>query len=357
MDATGVLTWVKDDPGAEGPFDGAVELADKLAASPRVASCVAEHWYRFAMGRGTSAPADGCNLAQVSASFVAAGGDVTELLVAIVRSDAFRYRPGEPLIPPEPVDETDPALVIPVPKPTDELPPIEVPPGDPIPKSPIGFWDSVQDNGLVSGWALDPNQPSYELFIIVRVDGQTVEPYPRADLPRPDVNQVTGYVGDHGFRFVLPSSALDGKPHSIELIAVDVNDSPNFQLVGSPKTFQVSSALPRGFVDSVASATAGGWAYDPDSPTKPLTVRLYLDAPSWSGGALLGETTTTGSRPDVIAAFALPAESLPGWSFTMPAWALDGKAHVVYAEGVDSGSGTADFIEPTGGKAWTGGTP
>ena len=60
---------------------------------------------------------------------------------------------------------------------------------------------------------------------MVRVDGQTVEPYPRADLPRPDVNQVTGYVGDHGFRFVLPSSALDGKPHTIELIAVDVGVS------------------------------------------------------------------------------------------------------------------------------------
>ncbi|MBT9560065.1 MAG: DUF1588 domain-containing protein [Myxococcales bacterium] len=357
IDATGALTWVQGDPAAEGPFDGAIELADRLAASPRVASCVAEHWYRFAMGRGTSAPADGCNLTQVSGAFVAAGGDVTELLVAIVRSDAFRFRPGTPWVPPEPVDESDPALVIPTPVPTEELPPIEVPPGDPIPTSPIGFWDSVQDNGLVSGWALDPNQPSYELFIVVRVDGQTVEPYPRADLPRPDVNQVTGYVGDHGFRFVLPSSALDGKAHTLELIAVDVGDSPNVQLVGSPKTFQVSSALPRGFVDVVSGATAAGWAYDPDSPTTSLTVRLYLDAPSWAGGTLLGETTTTGARPDVIAAFSLPAESLPGWSFTMPAWALDGKAHTVYAEGIDSGTGTSAFIEPTGGKAWTGGTP
>ena len=107
IDATGSLTWVPGDPAAERPFDGAVEFADRLAASPHVASCVAEHWDRFAMGRGTSAPEDGCNISQVLETFVLAGGDVTEFLVAIVRSDAFRYRPGEPLIPPEPVDETD----------------------------------------------------------------------------------------------------------------------------------------------------------------------------------------------------------------------------------------------------------
>ncbi len=355
--ATGALTWVPGDPAAEGPFDGAIELSDRLAASPRVASCVAEHWYRFVMGRGTSAPADGCNLAQISESFVQSGGDVTELLVAIVRSDAFRYRPGEAWVPPEPVDESDPQLVLPTPKPTDEIPPIELPPGDPDPKSPIGYWDTVQSNGLVTGWALDPNQPSYEVFIIVRVDGQVVEPYPRADLPRPDVNQVTGYAGDHGFRFVLPAAALDGGQHTVQLIAVDVGDSSNFELVGSPKTFQTSSALPRGTIDVVSGNTAGGWAFDPNSPTTPITVRFYLDKPSWAGGAFLGETTTSGSRPDVIAVFGLPAEALPGWGFTMPAWALDGAAHMVFAEAEDTDWGPAGFLDPSGGKAWSGGTP
>ncbi|MFT7626233.1 MAG: hypothetical protein ACI9WU_005428 [Myxococcota bacterium] len=361
IDATGDLINVPWDKAVEGPFDGAVELAGALSASPRVAACVAEHWYRFAMGRGTSAPEDGCNLDRIEQALISADGDIIELLVAIVRSDAFRLRPGtDPVVIEPTTNDSDPELIIPEAEPVVEVPPLELPPGDPDPKSPIGFWDSLQDNGIATGWALDPNQPLYELFIIIRVDGQTVEPYQRADKPRPDVNEVTGYPGDHGFTFQLPAAAMDGNPHSIELIAVDVGDSPNFQANGSPKTFQTSSGLPKGFIDSVSGtgpANAGGWAFDPDSPTTPITVRLYLDAPSWQGGTLLGQTTTSGARPDVVAAFNLDPAATPGWNFELPESALDGQPHVVFAEAADSADGTAGFLSPLGGKAWTGGTP
>jgi len=121
-----------------------------------------------------------------------------------------------------------------------------------------------------------------------------VDPYLRADLHRPDVNRVTGYAGDYGLLFVLPWSAPDGKAHMIKLSAVDVSDSPGFQLVSPPKYFQVDSALPRGFVDAISGATAPGWADDSDSPTTPLTATLHLDASSWADRAFLGETMNRG---------------------------------------------------------------
>ena len=75
----------------DGPFDGAAELSERLAESAQVARCYATQWFRFAYGRGETA-ADTCSLAQLSAAFAGAKGDVRELLVALTQTDAFRFR-------------------------------------------------------------------------------------------------------------------------------------------------------------------------------------------------------------------------------------------------------------------------
>jgi hypothetical protein len=48
VDASGELIQTDVD----GKFNGAVELADKLAQSPEVEQCMVKQWLRYAMGRG-----------------------------------------------------------------------------------------------------------------------------------------------------------------------------------------------------------------------------------------------------------------------------------------------------------------
>jgi hypothetical protein len=88
VDATGQLVAGSD---VDGPFDGAVELAHRLADSDTVRDCVATQWFRYSLGRNVEGE-DACTEASLKADFAQSGGDVRELLVAIARSDAFRYR-------------------------------------------------------------------------------------------------------------------------------------------------------------------------------------------------------------------------------------------------------------------------
>jgi hypothetical protein len=91
VDTTGEV--LAGDPAAMGPFDGAAELGARLMTSARVRDCVATNWYRFALGRLETSE-DACSLDQIKADFALASGDLRELLIAITRSVAFRYRPA-----------------------------------------------------------------------------------------------------------------------------------------------------------------------------------------------------------------------------------------------------------------------
>ena len=89
VDATGSL--VSMDDGSDGPFDGAIELGKKLAASSKVQKCVATQWARYALGLDKNE----INLAManpIATSFIDAKLDFRQLLVAIIKSDAFRLR-------------------------------------------------------------------------------------------------------------------------------------------------------------------------------------------------------------------------------------------------------------------------
>jgi hypothetical protein len=80
-----------DDAELDGPYVGARELSLRLAASERVRDCLADNFYRFAMGR-VETDADLCSMDQVKTRFAESGGSFTELFVAVTLSDAFRYR-------------------------------------------------------------------------------------------------------------------------------------------------------------------------------------------------------------------------------------------------------------------------
>jgi hypothetical protein len=75
----------------DGPYDGVVELAARLASSDQVKACVATQWFRFGYGRSET-EADACSVDEVQAAFAAANYDIKELIVALTQTDAFRYR-------------------------------------------------------------------------------------------------------------------------------------------------------------------------------------------------------------------------------------------------------------------------
>ena len=80
------------DVDVAGPFEGAVELAGKLAESADVRDCVAEQWFRFAFRRAIDESDEACSLAPSRELFAAQGGDIRALLLALVETDSFRHR-------------------------------------------------------------------------------------------------------------------------------------------------------------------------------------------------------------------------------------------------------------------------
>lgn len=87
VDATGEFVDVADD--LAGPFDGPLELTRKLANSEEVGICMANQWFRFALGR-TESNADACSLSAINEGFRASGGNIRSLLAEIALSEAFR---------------------------------------------------------------------------------------------------------------------------------------------------------------------------------------------------------------------------------------------------------------------------
>lgn len=119
-----------------------------------------------------------------------------------------------------------------------------------VDEKPIGYVDSFPVSDSVIGWTLDTDSPANSLLIHSYFDGPSGQsPYPpyvwTADKSRPDVNNVTGYPGNHGFQFKVPAQFRDGKMHSVYVYGIDAQANPdsNFQLIGSPKSFTISPSF------------------------------------------------------------------------------------------------------------------
>lgn len=76
-----------------GEFDGGVELANMMAQSNTVRDCMAQQWFRFALGR-IETDADDCAMDGVGEAFAESDYDVRVLLREIAVSSAFRFRRG-----------------------------------------------------------------------------------------------------------------------------------------------------------------------------------------------------------------------------------------------------------------------
>lgn len=89
VDASGEL-WNAGDATTTA-FVGAAQLAEQLAGSDIVRDCVATHYFRFAIAR-TESVEDGCSLQRAQHGLLEQSGDLRALILAIVKSDAFRFR-------------------------------------------------------------------------------------------------------------------------------------------------------------------------------------------------------------------------------------------------------------------------
>jgi hypothetical protein len=88
VDASGEIRGTRD---INGRFDGALELGRKLVASPQARACMVKQWFAFAQGR-PDVEGDQAAVATIVDAFERSGGNVRELIVALIKSDAFRTR-------------------------------------------------------------------------------------------------------------------------------------------------------------------------------------------------------------------------------------------------------------------------
>ena len=87
IDASGVLTGTA---ASNGAFDGARELATRLADAKELQHCYTKQWVRFALGRSEQ-PRDNCEVKELAFAFTEEDGDVRGLIRRIALSRAFAF--------------------------------------------------------------------------------------------------------------------------------------------------------------------------------------------------------------------------------------------------------------------------
>lgn len=92
VDASGELTGVVP-VEQEGPYYGAVELAERIAETDTFKQCAVDNWFRYAYGR-EQLPEDDCTVEFLESTFEQSNGNVPELILALTKTDAFRFRPA-----------------------------------------------------------------------------------------------------------------------------------------------------------------------------------------------------------------------------------------------------------------------
>jgi len=144
---------------------------------------------------------------------------------------------------------------------------------------------------VVSGWAYDPNNASWSNRVHVYVNG--VGHALTAAGPRGDVNAAFGISGNHGFRVGLP---LRPGSNTICAHSIGFNSSNTVSLgcrtVGLPAPVG-SLAAP---TVSAGKAVVNGWAYDPNAPTKSISVHVYINGVGYSVPTNVVRTDVNASR-------------------------------------------------------------
>src|SRR5581483_4433879 len=176
--------------------------------------------------------------------------------------------------------------------------------------TPVGVFESIDANGVVVGWAQDPDAPSTAIAVHIYMNapaGQggifvaaTVAGYTRQD------------VGAHGFRYPIAPIGRDGLPHAFYVYGIDTDGQPghNVLLSGSPINATLASTRvfisngtmtvglePRcgGTVVSIVVSGSENLVNNGDCTGKQVQIGLYDGAAMYDGCA--GCTGTWGWDP------------------------------------------------------------
>jgi hypothetical protein len=115
-------------------------------------------------------------------------------------------------------------------------------------QAPTGSFDEVRlSDGVVRGWAYDPDAPSTSSQVHVYVDGPagsgTLLSGFATNTLRSDVNSSLGISGNHGFEYAIPAQYRNGAQHTIHAYAIDTSSSSISTLLpGSPRSFTLGSS-------------------------------------------------------------------------------------------------------------------
>jgi hypothetical protein len=102
-----------------------------------------------------------------------------------------------------------------------------------------GHLENIQEDGLITGWCWDPDQPTKRAKLIVLVDNELIGDL-IADNFRPDLESAGIGDGAHAFAFLLPWSAIGSKSVTSVHVADPANNSP----IGGSLTFRRAALLP-----------------------------------------------------------------------------------------------------------------
>ncbi len=186
---------------------------------------------------------------------------------------------------------------------------------------------ALAGTATVSGWVIDPDTPE-PTRVHVYVNGNWGGDY-LADVARDDVAAAyPGYGNAHGFTATVP--VVGG---SNEVCAFGINVGGGYNQALGCVTVRTPTGPPFGNLESTVvsgnQATLNGWAADPDQPSTPVAVHVYVNG-GW-GGAF----TANGQRADVGAAY-------PGYGdqhgFSTPV-TLAGGTNQVCAFAINIGAG------------------
>jgi hypothetical protein len=114
--------------------------------------------------------------------------------------------------------------------------------------NPTGVVEGIDNNGLLTGYTMDPDAPSTAIQIDLYVDG----PYGQGGLflvtvpasyPRQD-------VGAHGFRVPLPPRSWDGQPHTYYVYGIDTDGTGQHNTLLSGSGVSKTLASTRVFISN-----------------------------------------------------------------------------------------------------------
>lgn len=149
----------------------------------------------------------------------------------------------------------------------------------------------------VNGWAYDGSAPTEPVITVITTDGKDPH-YRYGDGPRPELKQIFGWPGNHGFDFSYPVSTDGWK--RVCMYMVDIG--PGTLKEAECKTVHVTGNNPVGSMSVKRSGgviNVDGWAFDPSDLYANTTVMLTRN------GQVVAYAAANGPRPE-LAYYGVP---------------------------------------------------